>query len=128
MPVPTIPTRSVTAYILPCRAIELAESVREALPPARVAQLPAEFALGLLVGRSPRLGHRDHGRLAGQQPGQPAGNVPRWLGPEGPREPRQPVPYRRRVVVDDVVDARLPVLDREGGRRRGVVDVDVRED
>jgi hypothetical protein len=36
--------------------------------------------------------------------------------------------HGRGVVLDDVIDARLAVLDRGGGRRRGVFDVNERPD
>src|ERR671915_1093066 len=108
--------------------IALAESLREALPPARVARLPAELALGLLVRGSLHLGHHERCRLTGRQPRQPARDTPWWLGIQRARQHRQPLPYGRGVVVDDVVDTRLAALNRNRGRRRGVFDVDVRPD
>src|SRR6266540_4346566 len=116
----------------PAQLVELllghrsAESLREALPPARVARLPAELALGLLVRGSAHLGHHDRRHLTARQPPQPAWNTPRWLGTQRARQHRQPLPHRRGLVVDDVVDTRLAALDCNRGRRRGVFDVDVR--
>ena len=49
------------------------------------------------------------------------------LRPDRLRVGRQPLPERRRIVVDDVVDARRPG-DRRDGRRRRVGDVDEGED
>src|SRR5919198_3859891 len=92
-------------------AIALAESLREALPPARIPELPAELALGLLVRGSPRLGHHQRCHLTGRQPPQPAWNAPWWLGTQRARQHRQPLPHRCGLVVDDVVDARLAALD-----------------
>src|ERR687897_1155161 len=108
--------------------IALAESLREALPPARIPELPAELALGLGVRGTPRLGHHERRRLTGRQPPQPAWDTPWWLGIQRARQHRQPLPHGRGVVVDNVVDTRLAVLDRGGGRRRGVFDVDERPD
>ena len=102
-----------------------AESLREALPPARIARLPAELALGLRVRGAPHLGHHDRRRLAGRQPAEPARDTPRRLGIQRARQHRQPLPHGRGLVVDDVVDARPAALDRGDGRRRGVLDVDV---
>src|ERR687894_1482462 len=108
--------------------IALAESLREALPPARIPELPAELALGLLVRGSPHAGHHERCRLTGRQPPQPAWDTPWWLGIQRARQHRQPLPHGRGLIVDDVVDTRLAALDRDGGRRRGVFDVDVRPD
>src|SRR4051812_20230084 len=105
-----------------------AESLREALPPARIARLPAELALGLLVRGSLRLGRHERCRLTRQQPSEPAWYTPWWLGAQRARQHRQPLPHGRGVVVDDVVDTRLAVVDRGDGRGGGVVNVDVRED
>src|SRR3989440_11822976 len=87
--------------------IASAESLREALAPARVARLPAELALGLLVRGSPRLGHHDGRRLTGRQPPEPAWDAPWPLGTQRAGQRRQPLPHRRGVVVDNVVDTRL---------------------
>src|SRR5918912_704031 len=108
--------------------IALAESLREAQAPARIPHPPAELALGLLVRRTPPLGHHGDRRLAGHQPPQPARDMPRRLGAQRARQHRQPLPQGRGLVVDDVVDARPAVLDGGRGRRRGVDDMDVRED
>jgi hypothetical protein len=62
-----------------------AESLREALPPARIPQLPAELALGLLVRGSPRLGRHKGCRLTGQEPTEPAWDAPWWLAPSALR-------------------------------------------
>jgi hypothetical protein len=43
------------------------ESLREPLPPARIARLPAELALGLRVRGAPRLGHHERRHLTGRQ-------------------------------------------------------------
>jgi D-alanyl-D-alanine carboxypeptidase (penicillin-binding protein 5/6) len=109
-------------------AIALAEPLGEALPPARIARLPAELALGLGVRRTLHLGHRERCRLTGGQPAEPAWDPPGWLGIQRAGQHRQPLPHRCGVVVDHVVDTRLAVLDRDRGRRGGVVDVDLRED
>src|SRR6266542_2482008 len=108
--------------------IAQAESLREALPPARIPELPAELALGLGVRGTPRLGHHERRRLTGRQPPQPAWDTPRWLGTQRARQHRQPLPHGRGVVVDDVVDTRLAALDRDRGRCRGVLDLDERPD
>src|SRR4051812_7183173 len=108
--------------------IALAQSLREALAPARIPELPAELALGLLVRRSLRLGHHGGRRLPGRQPSEPPWYTPWWLGTQRARQHRQPLPRGRGVVVDDVVDARPAVVDRGHGRGRGVCDVDVRRD
>src|SRR5919106_2156543 len=108
--------------------IALAEPLREALPPARIPELPAELALGLLVRGSPHIGHHGGRRLTGQQPTEPARDTPWWLGIQHARQHRQPLADGRGLVVDDVVDTRLAALDRNRGRRRGVFDVDVRPD
>src|SRR5947209_14212928 len=104
------------------------EPLFEALPPARIPKLPAELTLGLGVRGSPRLGHHERRRLPCRQASQPARNAPWWLRIQGVRQYRQPVAHRRRLVVDDVVDARPAVIDCGHRRRRGVIDVDVRED
>src|SRR5918992_659202 len=111
-----------------CSVIALAESLREALPPARIPELPAELALRLLVRGTLRLGHHERCHLTARQPPQPAWDAPWWLGTKRARQRRQPLPHRRRVIVDDVVDTVLAALDGGGGRRRGVFDVDVRPD
>src|SRR6266511_4457434 len=108
--------------------IALAESLREALPPARIPELPAELALGLRVRGTPRLGHHERCHLTGRQPTEPAWDAPWWLGTQRARQHRQPLPHGRGLVVDDVVDPWLAALERDGGRRRGVFDVDVRPD
>ena len=48
----------------------------------------------------------------------------RRLGPDDPRELRQPLSGRGGLVVHDVVDGGAVVLEREHGRRGGVVEVD----
>src|ERR687897_119654 len=111
-----------------CSVIALAESLREALPPARIARLPAELALRLLVRGTPHLGHHDGRRLAGRQTPEPAWDTPWRLGTQRARQHRQPLPHRRGLVVDDVVDTPPATLDRNRGRRRGIFDVDVRPD
>ena len=52
----------------------------------------------------------------------------RRLGPDDPRELRQPLSGRGGLVVHDVVDGGAVVLEREHGRRGGVVEVDERPD
>src|SRR5438034_5534912 len=47
----------------------LREQVGEALPPARVAERPAEFALGLGARRAARLGRHHDRRLAREERG-----------------------------------------------------------
>src|SRR3954467_10662161 len=86
--------------------IALAESLREALPPARIAWLPAELALGLGVRGTLHLGHHDRRHLTARQPPQPAWDTPWRLGAQRAGEHRQPLPHGRGIVVDDVVDAR----------------------
>src|ERR687895_2776854 len=83
-----------------------AESLREALPPARIPELPAELALGLLVRGSPHAGHHERCRLTGRQPPQPPWDTPWWLGIQRARQRRQPLPHRRGLVVNNVVDTR----------------------
>ena len=62
--------------------LPFAEAVAEALAPARVAQLPAQFALGLGVRGAAGLGsHHDQG-FAREQPREPARKA----------LPRQPLP------------------------------------
>src|SRR3954471_11029408 len=95
-----------------CSIIALAESLREALSPARIARLPAELALGLLVRGSLHLGHHDRRRLTGKEPPEPAWDTPRRLGTQRARQRRQPLPHGRGVVVYDVVDTRAAALDR----------------
>src|SRR6478735_8678487 len=76
-----------------------AESVREALPPARIPQLPRELALGLRVRGTPHVGHHDRWRLTGQEPTEPAWDPPWWLGIQGARQYRQPLTHGCGVVV-----------------------------
>ena len=54
--------------------------------------------------------------------------MPRRLRAQRLGEHRQPLAHRRGLVVDDVVDGRPVVLEREHGRRGGVVEVDPRPD
>src|ERR671922_351716 len=100
----------------------------EALPPARVAQRPAELALGLRIRGAARLGRKHGVDLAREQAREPEREVTRRLGPERVREDRQPLAPRGRLVVDDVVDRGAVVLEREHGRRGGVVEVDERDE
>ena len=100
----------------------------EAFSPGRVARVPPELPLGLGVRRAARLGAHHDGRLAGDQAREPARQAPRRLGAQRLREHRQPLAHRRGLVVDDVEDARPVVLEREHGRRRGVVEMDPRRD
>ena len=100
----------------------------KALSPARVAERPAEFALCLGVGRAAELRHHDDADLAGEQLREPGRHLPRWRGVERFRERGEHLADRRGVVVRDVVGARPASLEREHGRRRGVVDVDERPD
>src|SRR5919107_251175 len=111
-----------------CPVIALAEPLREALPPARIPELPAELPLGLLVRGTPNVGHHDRCHLPRRKPPEPAWDTPRWLGTKRARHHRQPLPHGRGLVVNDVVDTRPAALDRNRGRRRGVLDVDVRPD
>ena len=76
-----------------------AESLREALAPARIARLPAELALGLRVRSPPHVGHHGRRDLTGGQPTQPARDMPWRLGAQRAREHRQPLPHRRGLVV-----------------------------
>src|SRR3954452_8461952 len=108
--------------------IALAESLREALTPARIAWLPAELALGLGVGGTPHVGHHDRRHLTRQEPTEPARHPPRRLGAQRARQLGDPVPRPGGLVVHHVVDPRLAALDRNRGRHRSVVDVDVRPD
>ena len=66
--------------------------------------------------------------VARDQPREPARDAARRLCPQHLREHRQPLAHRGGLVVDDVVDARSAVLERQHGRRRGVVQVDEGED
>lgn len=102
-----------------------AEPLREALSPAAEVRLPAKLALGLCVRKSPHFGHHHGCHFAGCEPSQPAWDAPGGLGAEGAGKDGQPFPYRRGLVVDDVVYARVAVIDRSGCRDRGIVDVDV---
>src|ERR687896_317885 len=86
-----------------CSLIALAESLREALPPARIPELPAELALRLLVRGTLRLGHHERCHLTARQPPQPAWDAP-WSAPAragrrtgSPRSfaPRSAAPPRR---------------------------------
>src|SRR5712691_11860773 len=106
----------------------LAECPGEALAPARVPRLPVQLALRLRVGGAANLRHHHDSVLAGSESPQPGGYAPRTLRAEHLGKVRQPLGDRRRMVVDDVVDAGGAVLD--GGERRGgdVVDVDERPD
>ena len=100
----------------------------EAISPTRVAQLPAELVLGLVVRGAAGLGrHRDHG-FAREQPREPARKATGRLGAEHLGEHRQPLAYRGGLVVDDVVEAGAVAFEREHGRRGGVVQVDPRPD
>src|SRR5919106_3239478 len=72
----------------------------ESLPPARVAQSPAELALGLGVRRSPDLGHEQHSGFSRHHLREPARNVARWLRSDDRGELRQPLTHGGRVVVD----------------------------
>src|SRR5712691_10292068 len=106
----------------------LAECPGEALAPARVPRLPVQLALRLRVGGAANLRHHHDSVLAGSESPQPGGYAPRTLRAEHLGKVRQPLGDRRRMVVDDVVDAGGAVLD--GGERRvgDVVDVDERPD
>jgi hypothetical protein len=52
--------------------------------------------------------------------------VAAWRPARSPAPAATPAPAR--LVVDDVADTRPAALDRDGGRRRGVFDVDERRD
>ena len=54
--------------------------------------------------------------LAGDEPGEPDGDPARRLGAERLGVDRQPLAQRRRLVVDDVVDAGSAALERGDGR------------
>src|SRR5689334_21711761 len=83
----------------------------EALPPARVARDPAQFLARLLVRGAPGGGHLGDDERAGEGAGEPGGQVQRRLGAGDLGEVRQPLRDRRRVVVDDVVDAWVAAFD-----------------
>ena len=100
----------------------------EALPPTRVAQRPAELALGLGVGGAAGVGSNHHCAFAGEQACEPDGEVARRFGSECVREHGQPLAYRGGLVVDDVVERGAVVFEREHGRCGGVVEVDERGD
>src|SRR5207249_3346151 len=100
----------------------------EALPPARVAESPAELALRLLVRGAAHVGHEHDAGLAGHEAGEPARYSTRRLGADRLGQEREPLAHRRGLVVDDVVDALGALLEGEHGGRRGVLEVDERPD
>src|SRR5512132_2860138 len=100
----------------------------EALPPTGVAQRPAEFALGLGVRGTARLGSHRHEGVAGEQPREPARKVAGWLGSDDLRDLREPLSDGCGFVVDDVVDSGAILFERKHGSRRGVVEVNERGD
>src|SRR6187402_120920 len=101
-----------------------AEALDEALPPAGVAQLPAELALGLVVRGADVLGHGHHGHLASGEAPDPTRHPERALRTDGSGEHRQEGGHGCGFVVDDVVDARRSALDGGDGGGGGVLDVD----
>src|SRR5215469_4368696 len=78
----------------------------EALPPRRVAQLPAEVPLGLGVRKAVPFRHHAHHHLASEQPGQPLRDSPRRLCACARRQIRKPLADRGWLVIDDVEYAR----------------------
>src|SRR5437667_6432757 len=102
------------------------EDLGEALPPAWMGRAPAEFALGLGVGSAAALSRHHHGSLAGEDPGQPAREATGRLRPDDLGQLRQPHPSGGGLVVDDVVDGRTVVVEREHRRLDRVVEVDER--
>src|SRR4029453_918081 len=83
--------------------IALAESLREALPPARMARRPAELGFGLRVRGTPA--PRSSWPLPPPgPPREPARDAPWRLGTKRARQHRQPLPHGRGIVVDDVID------------------------
>ena len=90
--------------------------------------LPAELAPRLRVRRAADLASSSRPRRRRREAREPGGDVPRRRRAEALGEVRQPLGDGRRLVVDDVVDARRAALDRGDRRRGGVVDVDERPD
>ena len=100
---------------------------REALPPARIAQRPAQLALGLRVRGSTSLVPMTTAASPAARRASHDREAPRRLGAEDLGELRQPFAHRRRVVVDDVrrsraprggAPGRLPRRRRRGGSTR----------
>ena len=89
-----------------------------------VGGLPAQLALGLGVGGAAHLQRRVGRVAAGDEAREPDRDAPRALGAERLGVDRHPLAHRRRLVVDDVVDAGGAALERGHRRRRRVVDVD----
>ena len=102
-PRPALPTWSQSPLAKPSRQL----GYRSCKPSSRC---------GLRVRGTPHIGHHDRHRLTGGEAGQPAGDMPRWLGADRGWPAPAATPHGRRLVVHDVVDARLAVLDRNGGR------------
>src|SRR5262245_28506898 len=100
----------------------------ESLPPARVPRLPAEFLSSLFVRGPTRSGHLGDDELSGKQPPYPGRYPQRRLRARELCEEGQPLRDGRRVVVHDVVNARLALLHRSERRSRRVGDLDKRPD
>ena len=87
-----------------------------------------ELTLRLRVRCATALGHHRDELLAGHEPPEPLGHVTGRLGTEHLGEVGKPLCRRRRLVVDDVVEAAPAALDRGERRACDVVDVDERPD
>ena len=92
--------------------------------PGGVAWRPAQLALRLRVRGAAGLREHHDGGLARERPRQPRREAARRLRAERLGEHGQPFAHRRGVVVDDVVDRRSLVVEREHGCRCGVLKVD----
>src|SRR5512133_642993 len=88
------------------------QTIDEALPPARIQQLPPELTLRSRVGRPTRLRHHRHHLFAGYEAAEPRRYVTRGFRTQNAGQIRQPLRSRGRLVIDHVVDATLSVLDR----------------
>src|SRR5436190_15691311 len=84
------------------------QPVDEAFAPAWMERLPVQLALGLGVRGAAALDHHRRQHLAGEELAQPEGHMTRWLRSDDVRGMRKPCRHRRRLVVDDVVDAWPP--------------------
>src|SRR5712692_4067858 len=95
----------------------------EMLAPARQQRLPAEHGLGVIIDGTWHPGHQVHRIRATKQPAQPDRHLARRRGAEHPGVCGEPVRHRRRLVIDDVVDALGVLLDGGDGGTGSVVDV-----